>query len=202
LLVHIRSNLPAIHWAVLCLGGKNTRHDLTYPQFSQMMRALRGEKVRQAFHYFDPKDTSFIEPEQFQRIFVDTQGHKLSNQLLDNLHTMCNIGSGSKISYANVRAFQNIVRSDMTGSDIIIDVGYIAWQSWAWKWKWSLPDVVFCVLRGSFHVFSNKSDCALSSWETIDVFPHRDIFFFLLFHCVFFPYILNTSMAWQIDSPF
>jgi solute carrier family 25 aspartate/glutamate transporter 12/13 len=97
-------------WAALYLGGKNTRHDLTYPQFSQMMRALQGEKVRQAFHYFDPKDTGFIEPEQFQRIIVETQGHKLSNHLLDNLHTLCNIGSGSKISYANVRAFQNVVR--------------------------------------------------------------------------------------------
>jgi solute carrier family 25 aspartate/glutamate transporter 12/13 len=97
-------------WAALYLGGKNTRHDLTYPQFSQMMRALQGEKVRQAFHYFDPKDTGFIEPEQFQRIIVETQGHKLSDHLLENLHTLCNIGSGSKISYANVRAFQNVVR--------------------------------------------------------------------------------------------
>jgi solute carrier family 25 aspartate/glutamate transporter 12/13 len=30
--------------------------------------------------------------------------------LLDNLHTLCNISVGSKISYANVRAFQNMIK--------------------------------------------------------------------------------------------
>jgi solute carrier family 25 aspartate/glutamate transporter 12/13 len=29
---------------------------------------------------------------------------------LENLHTLCNISAGSKISYANVRAFQNMIR--------------------------------------------------------------------------------------------
>lgn len=97
-------------WATLYLGGKNTRHDLTYPQFSQMMRALQGEKVRQAFQLFDPKGSGFIEPDQFQRVILETDAHKLSDHLLENLHTLCNIGTGSKISYANVRAFQNVVR--------------------------------------------------------------------------------------------
>jgi solute carrier family 25 aspartate/glutamate transporter 12/13 len=30
--------------------------------------------------------------------------------LLENLHTLCNISTGTKISYANVRAFQNMIR--------------------------------------------------------------------------------------------
>lgn len=106
-------------WASLYLGGKGRRHDLTYPQFSQMLRALQGERVRQAFHYFDRKATGFIEPEEFQRIILETAGHKLSDHLLGNLHTLCNISVGSKISYANVRAFQNVIR-EMDMVDIIV----------------------------------------------------------------------------------
>ncbi|PBP17089.1 hypothetical protein BUE80_DR012028 [Diplocarpon rosae] len=97
-------------WATLYSGGKKRRHDLTYPQFSQMLRGLQGERIRQAFHYFDTDGDGYIEPEQFQRIILQTARHKLSDHLLENLHTLCNISTGSKISYANVRAFQNIIR--------------------------------------------------------------------------------------------
>lgn len=97
-------------WASLYIGSKEKRHTMTYPQFSQMLRGLQGEKVRQAFLYFDKNNDGYIEPEEFQRIILETAAHKLSDHLLDNLHTLCNISSGSKISYANVRAFQNMIR--------------------------------------------------------------------------------------------
>ncbi|TVY73288.1 Calcium-binding mitochondrial carrier protein Aralar1, partial [Lachnellula suecica] len=97
-------------WATLYSGGKKRRHDLTYPQFSQMLRGLQGERIRQAFHYFDKDGDGFIEPEDFQRIILETAKHKLSDHLLDNLTTLCNISTGTKISYANVRAFQNMIR--------------------------------------------------------------------------------------------
>ena len=106
-------------WVTLYLGSKSSRHELTYHQFSQMMRGLQGEKVRQAFRLFDKAGSGFIEPEQFQRVILETSGHKLSDHLLENLHTLCNIGSGSKISYANVRAFQNVVR-EMDTIDTVI----------------------------------------------------------------------------------
>lgn len=97
-------------WATLYSGGKKKRHDLTYPQFSQMLRGLQGERIRQAFHHFDRNGDGYIEPEEFQRIILETARHKLSDHLLENLHTLCNISAGSKISYANVRAFQNMIR--------------------------------------------------------------------------------------------
>lgn len=97
-------------WATLYSGGRKRRHDMTYPQFSQMLRGLQGERIRQAFHYFDKDGDGYIEPEEFQRIIMETARHKLSDHLLDNLPTLCNISAGSKISYANVRAFQNMVR--------------------------------------------------------------------------------------------
>jgi solute carrier family 25 aspartate/glutamate transporter 12/13 len=97
-------------WAALYIGDKRKRHDMTYPQFAQMLRGLQGEKVRQAFHYLDKGKSGYIEPEEFQRIIFETAKHKLSDHLLENLHTLCNISTGSKISYANVRAFQNVIR--------------------------------------------------------------------------------------------
>lgn len=83
---------------------------MTYPQFAQMLRGLQGERIRQAFHYLDTNGDGYIEPEDFSRIIRETAGHKLSDHLLENLATLCNISPGSQISYANVRAFQNIIR--------------------------------------------------------------------------------------------
>jgi len=106
-------------WASLYLGGKKHRHEITYDQFAQMMRGLQGERVRQAFHAFDKNGEGYIEPEAFERIIRATASHKLSDHLLENLPTLCTITSGSKISYANVRAFQNVIR-EMDLLDLII----------------------------------------------------------------------------------
>ncbi|KAK4555068.1 mitochondrial aspartate-glutamate transporter agc1 [Recurvomyces mirabilis] len=97
-------------WATLYLGGKKHRHSMTYPQFAQLLRGLQGERVRQAFLHFDSNGDGYIEPENFQRIIQETASHKLSDHLLENLPTLCNISPGSKISYANVRAFQNVIK--------------------------------------------------------------------------------------------
>lgn len=97
-------------WANLYLGADGKRHDLTYPQFTQMVRGLQAEKVRQAFKFYDKNRSGYIGADQFQKIVVDTTKHKLSDHLLNNLSTLCNISVGSKISYANVRAFQNVLR--------------------------------------------------------------------------------------------
>ena len=92
---------------------------MTYPQFAQMMRGLQGERIRQAFRYFDNDGDGYIESEQFERIIRETAQHKLSDHVLENLSTLCNISTGTKISYANVRAFQNVVR-EMDLVDLIV----------------------------------------------------------------------------------
>lgn len=97
-------------WATLYIGSKKNRHAMTYPQFAQMLRGLQGERVRQAFLHFDANKDGYIEPSDFQRIIRETASHKLSDYLLENLTTLCNISVGSKISYANVRAFQNMIQ--------------------------------------------------------------------------------------------
>ncbi|KAI0877016.1 mitochondrial carrier domain-containing protein [Hypoxylon argillaceum] len=97
-------------WAKLYIGDKTKRHNLTYPEFSQMLRGLQGERIRQAFQRFDKNKDGYIEPEQFAKIIIETAKHKLSDHLLENLSTLCNISTSSKISYANVRAFQNMIK--------------------------------------------------------------------------------------------
>jgi solute carrier family 25 aspartate/glutamate transporter 12/13 len=106
-------------WASLYTGRTKSRHDMTYPQFSQMLRGLQGERIRQAFHIFDKDGDGYIEPEDFQRIILETAQHKLSDHLLENLPTLCNISTSKKISYATVRAFQNIMR-EMDIIDLIV----------------------------------------------------------------------------------
>lgn len=106
-------------WASLYIGDKSKRHALSYPQFSQMLAGLLGERVRQAFQYFDPNNTGYILPEQFQSIITSSASHKLSDNLLSSLHTLVNIGNSQKVSYATVRAFLNIIhQTDMV--DIIV----------------------------------------------------------------------------------
>lgn len=107
------------NWASLYLGDKSKRHTLSYHQFSQMLSGLLGERVRQAFQHYDPTNTGYILPEQFQSIIATSASHKLSDNLLSALHTLCNIGNSQKVSYATVRAFLNVIRqTDMV--DIIV----------------------------------------------------------------------------------
>ncbi|ODQ50750.1 mitochondrial carrier [Saitoella complicata NRRL Y-17804] len=98
------------NWASLYIGEKKSRHSMTYHQFGQMLRGLQGERIRQAFHYFDKDGDGYIEPREFQRIIIETAKHKLSDNLLENLHTLCDLSPGAKISYSDVRAFHNVCR--------------------------------------------------------------------------------------------
>ncbi|KAI9930115.1 hypothetical protein ASPWEDRAFT_23840 [Aspergillus wentii DTO 134E9] len=106
-------------WASLYTGRTKSRHDMTYPQFAQMLRGLQGERIRQAFHSFDKDGDGYIEPQEFQRIILETSRHKLSDYLLENLPSLCNISAGTKISYATVRAFQNVMR-EMDIIDVVV----------------------------------------------------------------------------------
>jgi len=44
--------------------------DRTDHEFTQLMKGLQGERLRQAFHYFDKNQDGFIRPDQFKRIML------------------------------------------------------------------------------------------------------------------------------------
>ncbi|KAF8167349.1 mitochondrial carrier domain-containing protein [Crassisporium funariophilum] len=97
-------------WIKLYLGKKNGTHVLGYNEFTQLMKGLQGERLRQAFKYLDTDQDGFIRPEEFKRIILEIAGHKLSEAVIDRLPTLCTLSPGQRISYSEVVAFHNVIR--------------------------------------------------------------------------------------------
>ncbi|KAF8527409.1 mitochondrial inner membrane protein [Hysterangium stoloniferum] len=97
-------------WVKLYLGKRDGTHVLGYNEFTQVMKGLQGERLRQAFKYLDDNQDGFIRPEQFRRIIVELAGHKLSDTVIERLPTLCTISPGGRISYSEVIAFHNVIR--------------------------------------------------------------------------------------------
>ncbi|KAL7424767.1 mitochondrial aspartate-glutamate transporter agc1 [Cryptotrichosporon argae] len=94
-------------WMKLYLGKRGGAHVLGYHEFTQLIKGYQGERLRQAFHYFDKDGDGYIKPDEFQRIIVEIAGHKLSDSILERLPTLCTLNPGRKISYSEVIAFHN-----------------------------------------------------------------------------------------------
>jgi solute carrier family 25 aspartate/glutamate transporter 12/13 len=90
----------------------------TDSEFTQLIKGLQGERLRQAFRYFDKDGDGYIKPEEFQRIVLELAGHKLSDPVLERLPTLCTLSPGQKISYSEVIAFHNIIRGGSYVSEI------------------------------------------------------------------------------------
>ncbi|KAG5647705.1 hypothetical protein DXG03_008428 [Asterophora parasitica] len=97
-------------WIKLYLGEKNGTHVLGYNEFTQLMKGLQGERLRQAFKYLDADQDGFIRPEEFKRIILEIAGHKLSQAVIERLPTLCTLSPGQRISYSEVIAFHNVIR--------------------------------------------------------------------------------------------
>lgn len=97
-------------WIKLYLGKKNGTHVLGYNEFTQLMKGLQGERLRQAFAYLDQDQDGFIKPDQFKRIILELAGHKLSQAVIDRLPTLCTLTPGGRISYSEVVAFHSVIR--------------------------------------------------------------------------------------------
>ncbi|KAG0348996.1 mitochondrial aspartate-glutamate transporter agc1 [Podila humilis] len=97
-------------WLNLYTGGRSATHEMPYKEFTQLLKGLQAERLRQAFRHYDTQVTGYITPEEFKNVMVDIAGHKLSAHVLDNLPTLCNVYAGNKISFANVMAFYNVIR--------------------------------------------------------------------------------------------
>ncbi|AAW42258.1 mitochondrial inner membrane protein, putative [Cryptococcus deneoformans JEC21] len=106
-------------WMKLYVGKRGDRHVLGYHEFTQLIKGYQGERLRQAFHFFDADGDGYINPEEFQRIIVEIAGHKLSDSVLGRLPTLCTLNPGRRISYSEVIAFHNIIREMDTVERII-----------------------------------------------------------------------------------
>ncbi|PFH52240.1 hypothetical protein AMATHDRAFT_140308 [Amanita thiersii Skay4041] len=107
-------------WVKLYLGKKNGTHVLGYNEFTQLLKGLQGERLRQAFKYLDGDQDGFIKPDQFKRIILEIAGHKLSDAVIERLPTLCTLTPGQRISYSEVVAFHYVIREmDMVHFRII-----------------------------------------------------------------------------------
>ncbi|EIW86965.1 mitochondrial carrier [Coniophora puteana RWD-64-598 SS2] len=97
-------------WVKLYLGRKNGTHVLGYNEFTQLMKGLQGERLRQAFKHLDTDQDGFIRPDQFKQIITEIAGHKLSDAVMERLPTLCTLSPGGRISYSEVVAFHNVIR--------------------------------------------------------------------------------------------
>lgn len=97
-------------WVKLYLGTQNGTHVLGYNEFTQLMKGLQGERLRQAFKYFDQDQDGLIRPDQFKRIILELAGHKLSDAVIERLPSLVTLTPGGRISYSEVSAFHNVVR--------------------------------------------------------------------------------------------
>ncbi|KAJ9107909.1 hypothetical protein QFC19_002652 [Naganishia cerealis] len=99
-------------WVKLYLGkrGGQRSHVLGYTEFTQLIKGLQGERLRQAFRYFDSDGDGYIKPDDFQKIIMELAGHKLSDSVLERLPTLCTLSPGQRISYSEVIAFHNVIR--------------------------------------------------------------------------------------------
>ncbi|CAJ0904199.1 6507_t:CDS:10, partial [Entrophospora sp. SA101] len=79
-------------------------------EFTQLLKGLQGERLRQEFKYYDKEGIGYIKPGEFKKMILSISKHKLSDYVLEHLPTLCNVSTTKKISYAAVVAFHNVLR--------------------------------------------------------------------------------------------
>jgi len=98
-------------WLKYYVGwNENKKHELDYEEFTQLLKGLQAERLRQEFKYYDDEGSGYITPDAFKRIILSIAKHKLSDYLIEHLPTLCNLSTGKRINYATVVAFHNVVR--------------------------------------------------------------------------------------------
>jgi hypothetical protein len=81
-------------------------------EFTQLMKGLQGERLRQAFHHFDQDQDGFIKPEQFKRIILARMMSALFH--LANNH----VGADGPQTIASCdRSLANTLHSHPRGAD-------------------------------------------------------------------------------------
>ncbi|CAG8594403.1 13301_t:CDS:2 [Cetraspora pellucida] len=98
-------------WLKLYVGrAPEKKHELAYEEFTQLLKGLQSERLRQEFKFYDKEGIGYITPDNFKKIILSIARHKISDYVIENLPTLCNLYAGNKISYASVVAFHNVVR--------------------------------------------------------------------------------------------
>ncbi|GAA5890335.1 hypothetical protein JCM8208_002783 [Rhodotorula glutinis] len=96
-------------WVKLYLGKQDGGHVLGFNEFTQLIKGLQGERLRQAFRHFDTNQDGYIDKGEFKRIIYELARHKLSDAVLEKLDSVSEVVPGGKISYSECIAFYNVI---------------------------------------------------------------------------------------------
>lgn len=93
-------------------GSEQKQRHITFKEFSQLVKALQEERLRQRFRLCDPSGSGYVSAEDFVHIIKSTLGHCLSDEVQHHLSSIGNLyaRNGGRVSWAEVVAFNNIVR--------------------------------------------------------------------------------------------
>ncbi|RKP14113.1 mitochondrial carrier domain-containing protein [Piptocephalis cylindrospora] len=97
-------------WLQLYLGPNKDHHPVGYLEFTQLLKGLQGERLRQEFRHYDRSHTGYISPEDLRTMVLHNARHKLSDAVCSNLADLASLGGeDGRVSYAAVRAFHNVI---------------------------------------------------------------------------------------------
>eukprot|EP01112_Ceratiomyxa_fruticulosa_P015071 TRINITY_DN4390_c0_g1_i1.p1 TRINITY_DN4390_c0_g1~~TRINITY_DN4390_c0_g1_i1.p1 ORF type:complete len:729 (-),score=188.20 TRINITY_DN4390_c0_g1_i1:79-2265(-) len=91
--------------------GKN--NELTYPQFTQLLKDLQQDRVRQEFRYYDPHHTGYIPADKFAKIISSIRLRKIPAHIKDNLASVADLNKGTphegEVSYGQFTAVNGLL---------------------------------------------------------------------------------------------
>jgi solute carrier family 25 aspartate/glutamate transporter 12/13 len=92
--------------------GKGS-NELTYSQFTQLLKDLQQERVRQEFRYYDKEGSGYIPAEKFSQILSGIKLRRVPAHIKENLAAVASLNKGSpyegQVSYAQFVACNDML---------------------------------------------------------------------------------------------
>eukprot|EP01102_Stenamoeba_stenopodia_P017131 TRINITY_DN609_c0_g4_i1.p1 TRINITY_DN609_c0_g4~~TRINITY_DN609_c0_g4_i1.p1 ORF type:complete len:727 (-),score=223.16 TRINITY_DN609_c0_g4_i1:188-2368(-) len=90
--------------------GAGDKKPMSFPAFSQMLKSLQAERLKQMFKFYDKDQTGYIKQEEFKNILESMTRHNIPSRIKDRLATIgeLNMRKGH-VTYAQFSAVQAIL---------------------------------------------------------------------------------------------
>jgi len=112
---NLDEDCPPFNWDsdwVQLFFGKKGEGQLSYEEFTQMLKGLATERIRQEFRYYDKEETGLINGQQFEKI-INHVKLRVPPMIREKVRTVENLNAqenGRKgVSYAQFVAFNNLL---------------------------------------------------------------------------------------------
>lgn len=87
--------------------------EMTYSQFTQLLKDLQQERMRQEFRYYDKDGSGYIAADKFANIITAVKLRRMPEQMKNNLQAVALLNKGTpyegKVSYAQFKACNDML---------------------------------------------------------------------------------------------